>query len=176
MKGATSTHNSGRKRGFSLVELTAVMALLAVLAASATLQYQSVLARSRMEDALGRLEQLDRQARAYASGHAESLVLGLDLSAGRLWCQDASGRDMPWGVDLPENLRLAQAVLASGPFSSGTASIPVSPQGISRSYAVCLEARNGRRQWIAIAGLTGQIWHPEAEPTFSVLREGADRP
>ncbi len=176
MRGSGSTYRCSKQHGFSLVELTAVMALLAVLAAAATLQYQSVLARSRMKDALGRIEHLDRQARAYAARRSESLVLGLDLSAGRLWCQDASGQDLPWGVDLPENLRLAQAVLASGAASTGSASIPVSPQGITRSYALCLEAKDGRRQWVAVAGLTGQIWHPEQEPSFSVLREERDRP
>jgi hypothetical protein len=84
--------------------------------------------------------------------------------------------DLPWGVDLPEKLRLAQAVLPLGPTSTGAASIPVSPQGISQSYALCLEASDGRRQWVAVAGLTGQIWHPQTQPNFSVLLGERDRP
>jgi type II secretion system protein H len=162
--------------GFSLVELTAVLVILAIASGAAVLRYQSSLESARIDSAAERIEQLDRRSRAYARGQGQGVLVGLDLSAGRIWCQDRDGRRLPWSLELGEDLRLAEAAVAGESSSIGSISLLISRQGLSPTYAVCLEDSQGRRRWIAFAGLTGQIWHPQGRPELSRLLESEDRP
>lgn len=153
-----------------------MLVILAIAAGAAALRYQSSLESAKLEDVADRIEQLDSRGRAYARAGGQALLIGVDLSAGRIWCQDETGRRLPWEVQMPENLRLAQASVASDRSSIGSISIPISRQGLSASYSLCLEDSRGRRRWITVAGLTGQIRHPEHRPDLAGLLGREDRP
>ena len=84
-----------RRRAYSLIEITAVILVLAIIAGSVTLRMAATVQRARMEDVVGRIEQFDRLARVHVREHDRPLRLVVNISAGTIRRTDPRGRDEP---------------------------------------------------------------------------------
>lgn len=147
-----------RERGFSLVEVTVVLAILAIAAGVVVFRMHAPRQAVTMRDVVGRLAWLDRAARVYAREHDRSLRIAIDSSAGRLRRMDAGdGRPVGAAVTLPQGWRVGSVRIGPGDASGALASIAVSRLGLTPAYALRIDGPEGQRQWLLVAGLTGEV-------------------
>jgi prepilin-type N-terminal cleavage/methylation domain-containing protein len=153
------TTRSGHLRGFTLLEMIVVLALIAVLAAATLV---SLGRRSGLADESAQaMADYDRLAREWSRRFGRPNRVVFDLDRGRVR-RAAAGLDgegdarPPAALRLPDGSRIARLMLAGRSHDAGEVAIGVSPRGQTRSYAVLLEGRGGERRWLVVAGLTGR--------------------
>jgi hypothetical protein len=115
----------------------------------------------------GRLIYLDDLTRRYAVNFGRPCRIVLDLRAGTIARETSEGGD-PDGqghrVTLPSGYEIKQVVMAGGvSVSSRSAVIPCSAGGQTPTYAVLLIGDGGQRQWVVVAGATGQALRVDDE-------------
>jgi prepilin-type N-terminal cleavage/methylation domain-containing protein len=176
---------SGQRRAFTLIELAAVITLLALLAGATAWALAGDVQRGRRIDVIAQLRHADRMARltALRTGHPQ--CLRFDLKEQRVW----RTRDEPRSrgtaghpYDLPDNFRIQRIVMLETPdkvgyqadaeidtLDHGQANIPVAASGRSVSYALRLaaahhpatndesDATDAPPRWLVLSGLTGQV-------------------
>ena len=144
------------RRGFSLLELVAVTALLALIVAAVAIRLHGPQQQAQMQDVVSQIAAYDRLTRSIAEQKDRSLVLVIDLTAGklrRLDGQEPAGGEMT----LPAGYRIDSARVGQDRFSGGSVPITFGPMGISNSYALLVTAPSGQQRWLLLAGLSGQI-------------------
>jgi type II secretory pathway pseudopilin PulG len=140
-----------------MIELTAVLLILAVGAAAVVLHVEGPARRARMEDVVGQFRQFDRLARSYARRQDRALRLVVDLAAGQIRRTDERGTEEPFPpLALPDGYGIARLLVRQQSATSGSVSITCSRLGLTPSYAVLLTGPAGQQKWIVVAGLTGQ--------------------
>jgi prepilin-type N-terminal cleavage/methylation domain-containing protein len=148
----------GRKnRGFSLVELTLVLLLLALVAGAVTLRVQGPLRRSRMQDALDQVRGFDRLARHFAAEQDRPIRLVIDLDTQKFWRAE-KGKDAPLGsvFELPSGVAVTKVRLGSEELAAGRVELPCSRAGLTPSYALCVSGPKNDLRWLLFSGLTGE--------------------
>jgi len=153
-----------RHKGFSLVEVALVLLILAILAGAVTLGVRGTLGRVGMRGLVDEIKMFDHLTRTFARQHDRPLRLVADLAAGRLRKTSADGRDEFGEVlKIPAGHRIAEVRLAGRRVTSGTVAVSVSARGLSPTYALRVEGPGGRRQWLLVTGLSGQVTEAENE-------------
>ena len=145
-------HRNDTPRGFTLVEVIAVLVLVSLMAGTVTLSLRGNIANSRAELAVEKLQLVDRQLRdsALRSGRASSLRF--DLSRGKLTRSVREQRESLIESDIPALRFRTNEIDADG----GQVAVQFLPDGTSPTYAVCLRQKESAKKWIVFAGLTGQ--------------------
>src|SRR5438876_132513 len=69
-----------RARGFTLIEMMAVIVIIALLATAAALSFSQPLAAARARDAVSQVQTLDISARQFARRWGRTVQIVLDLS------------------------------------------------------------------------------------------------
>ncbi|MFP4354512.1 MAG: prepilin-type N-terminal cleavage/methylation domain-containing protein [Phycisphaerae bacterium] len=175
------------RRGFTLIEVMAVVMVLAVLAGAAAWTMTEQLRSRRSLTAIEQLTGADRTARLAARSNGGSTRLEIDLDAGLSVRYDqpegalAARRAHP--IQLPDGteMRRVWLHLPSGKVEvrHGRVSIPYSTEGSSPTYAIEL-ARADQAQWLVVAGLTGQTFLQQethhVEALFTLLAAGRTDP
>ncbi len=165
-----------RRRGFTLIELTMVLLILAVIAAGATLRVQAPLTTARAGEAVDRIRQFDRLTRAAAYRQDRPLSLIVDLSAGKLERTDEAGRSVDGGpLQLGGRCKIARVLVRGRQRSAGRVTVPCSRRGLTPSYALAVDI-DGRRQWLLFAGLTGEMIQVADETQAQEILAAAGRP
>jgi prepilin-type N-terminal cleavage/methylation domain-containing protein len=160
----------GKRFGFTLIEITAVIFIMGLLAAAAVLSLAHTAGRARIESTRRELEQADAMVRSAArqSGHDQHLVFDL-IHEEVVWQtgDDAGGVTM---LQLPYNDSLT--VRADDQTTDyGKVQIDFSPSGYSRTYAVKLEHDDADSPWMLVAGMTGQIvWIEHDEQLGNIFK------
>lgn len=171
------------RRGFTLLEMMAVVVLVGILATATAMSLADQSQRATRADAIGRLTDADRSARLAAKRLGPS-TLRIDLDQQRLWLvtPDAQSDKARPGhsMQLPSGFRITQVTWletreTSTPGNStrkriaeqrGLVELPISSAGISRTYAMRLTgpptkelAEQGATEqttWLVVSGMTGQ--------------------
>jgi prepilin-type N-terminal cleavage/methylation domain-containing protein len=165
-----SAHGTVRLKGspglppaFTLLEMLLVLALGAVLATAAAVSLASSRRAASAKDVAGQVAHFDRLTREQArrSGRPARLMFDLDRGDLRRTTDDAEDRHDPRAgasaLHLVGDARVAKVVRARESATAGQVSVPCSPRGQTPSYAVLLVGPGGQRQWVVVAGLTGQV-------------------
>jgi type II secretion system protein H len=149
----------GCQLGFTLIEMLVVIALAALMASIVAVSLAGSYRSARVEDAAGRIATYDRQAREYARRFGASGQLQFDLGRGtvrRAAIESESAVQAGAALQLPSGVRIGRVVTAQGTAAGGQISVPVSRDGQTTSYAVCLTSAKGEEYWVVTAGLTGR--------------------
>ena len=167
---------SPRRVAFTLVEMTVVVLLIAVLAATVVLSFARPIENLRAQDAVEMVRALDESARTQARRSGETVEIIFDLSARTLLRRTRAG-DVIFEAALPSGCEIDRFRSEQDDASVGEAVVACSPMGLTRSYAIHL---TGPRmdQWLLFAGLSGQATVIKDEATldsiFSSPRRGDD--
>ena len=150
-----------RCKGFSLIEITIVLLILAIAAATVTLRVQGPMHSARMRDVIGQIGQFDRLTRTYARQHDQPVLMMVDPSANRL-SRLAGCKCEPIGrpMELPDGFTIARLVVGSRHVGAAAAAIQCSRRGFGPSYAILLEGPGDQRRWVLLTGLGGELLEP----------------
>lgn len=161
-------------RGFTLIEATAVIVVIALLAGATVWSLAPPLGRARIDDALDRISYVDSLARRRASSSGEPMRLVFDLQGSAVSIQSEADRGTATRFALPPGHKFGQVQDLRTSARAGFAEIAVSPSGLSRTYAVQVVAGEHEQGWILIAGLSGQTQRVagerQVEEVFDALR------
>ncbi len=147
---------------FTLIELIAVMVIVAVLAGLTTLTLRSHIDRARLASACRLLRACDRHVRFDAAARQQPLVLELHSTRSMLRLPDGRRCSLGRGVRVD---RLWTPHVAS---NRGTLRVVMSPTGQSDTYAVRLRCGKLSARWIMVLGTSGQSFELRDE---GVVRE-----
>jgi prepilin-type N-terminal cleavage/methylation domain-containing protein len=150
-------------RGFTLVELAAVVLLLGLVAAGVTLRLNDPLRRAGLDGAVVELEAFDHATRTAARQQDRPLRMVFDLDSGVVRRTDAKGRSAGAAARLPDGYAFERFRVAGKEVHSGRVSVTCSRQGLTPTYAFALEAPGHVRRWRVVAGLSGQVMEGEDE-------------
>ena len=167
-----------RRNGFTLVEVTIALLILAILAAGVAISIAAPMANTRMRDVVGRIIQFDHNARDYARNQDRDLHLVIDPTEGTLTRVDPTEREqLGRPLRLGDGVKIATILTDDTEAHGNSIALPCSRAGWTRSYAIELHGPRGRRKWLLFAGLTGQCTEFEDETTLrTIWRQTSPRP
>jgi hypothetical protein len=110
-----------------------------------------------MRDVVGRIAEFDRLSRVYARQHDKALRLNVNLARGEFSRSDQRSNQLGTICSLPAEWTIARLVVRDKNTTTGSMAISCSRHGFTPSYAVLVEDGAGRRQWLLLAGLTGEL-------------------
>lgn len=147
-----------RERGFSLIEMLAVLLILALIAGTVAISLGGAAQRARLEDAVSRFTHYERSTRERAQAQGESLQLVFELKTGRVErvtenSQKVNGRPL----DLPQGFEIQQMWTREERILDGEVGMLYGSNGCTASYAVMISGLDGQATWIVVAGLSGQF-------------------
>lgn len=149
-----------RPSAFTLIEVTAVLVLIGLMASAAALSLRSAYRGSQMQDVIDRIVWLDQSARRIARINGTNVVLKIDRASGRLDMvpsQDDPATLSP--VVLPDGFSIHEAHV--GRPVDDNDRLTINKDGLSPTYAFTLMDSKGNMRTLVFAGLTGQ--HTELE-------------
>lgn len=153
-----------RRTGFSLLELTVVLLIMAIVASAVVLNTRGPMHNARADEIVARIGEFDRLTRSSAQQQDIPLRLVVDIPAGtirRVIGDDDENFTPP--LTLPSHCRIDAVRIGERRLIRGSAVIECSRQGITPSYAIHLIFDDDRSVWLLVAGLTGQFTTLENE-------------
>ncbi len=171
------------RRGFTLVEVLAVVVLLGLLAGATAWSLAENARRSSLEHIVGRIAHVDRTTRIAAERFGEVQTLRFDLDRGRLQrvapgnAGEARGSHVS---SIPAPFRIAELLLPqtggrAERFDAGAVEIACSSGGRSKSYAARVDSPE-ESVWLVFSGLTGQMilieHESDVDDIFALLEAG----
>jgi type II secretion system protein H len=174
-----STAKSACDAGFTLIELLAVLVIVGLITAVASLHLSGTVHTASIEWATDRLIATDSLMRSHASACGRPAHLRFELGSGRLIRDFGEPRATPSPVDLGRSLQVSRFLSAARDIETGEVTIDYSSLGASRTFAVQLQGPGNQSRWLFFAGITGQVTRMEegqdARRMLQALRRsGAD--
>jgi prepilin-type N-terminal cleavage/methylation domain-containing protein len=158
-----------RVRGFTLIEMVAVVLLMALLAVAATLSLTGRFRQVAMKEVIDQLARQDQLVRQQSRQSGQPMHLVLNLSDG--WARRQDTQEVksaqPWS--LPAGYRVLKIFLLGQETNQGEVAIPYSPKGLSPSYILWLSGPNEQQRQILVTGLTGQVLEVGDERQLKIL-------
>lgn len=169
------------RRGFTILELSVVLALMAIMVGVATVSMNGRLRGAHADQALEAVRALDHRARHDARTGPGEITLRLDTRAGKVGVADH--RDDETVVDeyiLPEGLVIEDAwvLLDARLVRRKTLSIPIGPHGTSATYGLTIRSEDEdgghTTNALLVAGVSGQftVFNDEDE-VLDILSQAA---
>lgn len=171
---------SSNRSGFTLYELVAVMAVMAIIAGTVAISVRGHVSNARLESFVDRLEACDARARNEARRLNQSVALVFDANNQRVSqiILDAADASRERIFSAPRVVEIARVKTTNRESDRGTMRIAVSPLGQTETYALRLQASRGRSLWLVVLGASGQCLRidkeDDVEDVFS-LQRGAIR-
>jgi prepilin-type N-terminal cleavage/methylation domain-containing protein len=157
-RGSRGLHRRSIRGGFTLVELMAVLFILAAVAGAAAIRVGPALGKVKAHDAAGRVAAFDARMRTICREQDRALQMVVELDGGRMRLAGDDGRDLPVPpLELPDGLWLSMLLLRGQEIQRGAAAISCSREGLSPSYAIRLEGPGAAPRWLVVCGLTGGV-------------------
>ena len=153
--------------GFTLVELLAVVVLMSLLAATATVMVRLPLAKAKREHSIAQLRVLDSIARDRAQ-RGEQVRLELDTSQGIARLIDHRHRELVTPVVMASGQDTV-VVVGAGERLDSRRHILYDKFGTSGTYAVRVGRPQGTDDWLLVLGMTGQSYSINKRGTVDAI-------
>ena len=168
-------------RSFTLIELMIVILLTGLLAAAVSLSMAHATRSAQIEDVQEQIVFRDAMLRDYAKTFALPCTLSVQLDEGNIRSKTAQNDGLgpqQRAYQLPTGFRIIRVLSPVADARVGEVAIPCSAAGRTPTYALLVEDPRRQREWVLIAGLSGQTQKvqgdSEIEKLFSDL--SASRP
>lgn len=182
-----STQSRGHLRGFTLVEMIAVLAIVGLLASAVVVSLRGVSRPAREREAVERLIATDARARDHARRFRRPSQLVVDLGdPSRLYNLDTQTQEpVGTGTTLGAGMHLSCLKLQDQTITSGQVALPCSSRGQTPSYGLAIDrpaapasrgsaptsggvsppSGGGGRgpTWLLVIGATGEVVHLQSE-------------
>ncbi len=143
--------------GYTLLELSLVLAISALVTAGVMLALEEPYRQARRGELVARLQSLDRQLRDRAARDGGTWQLVIDLRAGTLVGRPTAAQvDVPLAVALGRSLKVLEVHTAERRTSYGQVVIDYRAGGTSASFAVRFEEPLEAGSWFLVSGLSGK--------------------
>ena len=150
-----------QRRGLTLLELTVVIVIMALVASMVVISRSGTIQRFRAQRAFQEIKTFDQRARQFAEGRNLSVEITIDPADKLLKMQYADGVQLSGkSLYLDANSRLV-VLDFEGEHSSAT-SVAISPTGISELYAVGIRKSDSSSRWLLFLG-AGQVLDFESQ-------------
>jgi len=166
------------QRGYTLMELSLVLAISALVTATALVLLAEPYRRARARDLVARIQALDAQIRSRARREGQAWQLEIDLRARTLaGVRRADGERLPQQVALGRTLGLVEVETSARRSTYGRVQIDYATNGQSPTFALRLREPPDLDRWQFASGLSG-VWteltdHREVEELFDAIRPEA---
>ena len=164
---------SARQVGFTLLELLAVVSVLALLAMIAATRIGGNYQQAVLTTTLTKLAAIDCEVRGYAASQRGLLTLRFDLNHGAVECQ-RDGKVVLQPYQLPDSVTVERFLSSRERKTSGVATVKYGLHGESETYALKVSVHSLPAQWVLVVGGSGQIVHleeaQEAEEVFRAIK------
>ena len=142
-------------KGFTLIELMVVIAILGLVSSVALLGVRTPLAKARFANEVEQIIAMDAQARALATkGKNARVLFGVRDNSITLE-GESTGRRIQLSAN--HQLRSVQSGVATGA-NGNRVEIRYGAGGTSQSYAINLSMNRGRSKWLVVMGLSGESY------------------
>lgn len=138
-----------RRRGFTLVELIVVLAILAGIAALAAPSFSRTVASARLRTAASDVRSTFARARALAVASSRERSAVFDLTKGEFGVDNEAARR------LPETIRLEAVLPDGGRLDRGSVRFRFFPDGGGEAAEVAVTAEDGGALRVTVDPLTG---------------------
>ena len=162
-----------QRRAFTLVEVAVVILIMGIMAGAVTLRLASPMHRAGLATAVAEIGSFDHLTRTQAREADRPMRLVIDLAEGRLLRTTEEGDPLGTTFALPSGYRLARLLVADRTIYSGSTSLCCSRLGATPTYAVLVEAPDGQKRWVLVAGLTGQTMESDDEKEVQGILDAA---
>jgi prepilin-type N-terminal cleavage/methylation domain-containing protein len=158
---ASMKSSVSRSRGFTLVELTAVLGLSALLATSVVIALRAMLRQARLEHNLSALAGLDERLRLRAERFGRAWEMTIDLDHKEFRWRPAEGDDESQSLVCSQLV----GVLVDGRRNAyGESTVRYDADGRSTPFAVGMVETTMPTVWLTFAPQTGMVARTEGEP------------
>ena len=148
--------NHGRA-AFTLVEVVAVVVVMAILAGAMIVSLGDRMSRVRMSGLLDRLESLDRQSRTLAWQQKVPMLLAFDRDQHHVERSSLDNRPTNRRrIHLPKGFGIASVRVSTNASLANPIRLTISPQGQSPTYAIEVSSGKKDSEWLVFGGVTGQ--------------------
>lgn len=165
-------------RAFTLVELTVVLLLMAVLAGVVAVSFAASVRTARLEDVIRQIESFDHLARDEAVRFDRPVARAFRVSQGALVRLDPAAQDEGTVIwRLGSTVRIDRVMVEGDGAADRDATVRYSRLGYSPTYAVQLSDTKGNRRWLVVAGLSGstRVTNDEMEVRHILAQAGSAR-
>ncbi len=150
--------NRPHHRGFSLIEMLAVLLILALIAGSVAVSLGGAAQRARLEDAVSRFEFYERSTRERAQSKSEPLQLVYKLKSGYVErVTDSTQKLSGQQLGLPPGFTIDQVWTRQERIIEGEVGMLYGSNGCAATYAVMISGLDRQSTWIVVVGLSGQV-------------------
>jgi prepilin-type N-terminal cleavage/methylation domain-containing protein len=163
------------RAGFTLIELLAVLVIVGLVTAIASLRLSGTVQAARMEWATDRLIAADSLMRSHAATCGRSAHLRLQLGTSRLTREFGNSRSKSSIVDLGQSVQISRFQSTTRDAETGEVLVDYSPLGASRTFAVELKGPGSQKRLLFFAGITGQVTRMEEGQDASRLLQALRR-
>jgi type II secretion system protein H len=169
------SEGSGR-RGFTLVELAVVVAIIGLILASVAIRFDSLTTSARLRSSAREIASTIGLAHSQATSTGRAQTVVFDTDNNQYWIEDSSegqGDWLPRTRSLYRDITFEDIQVGEEVYSErGTLSIEISPLGITSACMVHLEAEGGGQMTLEVCPLTGTVrfydGYKEYEPPESL--------
>ncbi|MDO5554808.1 MAG: prepilin-type N-terminal cleavage/methylation domain-containing protein [Planctomycetia bacterium] len=144
-------------RGFTLVEITVVLAILGLVTSLAVVNYREPVNNVRLENIFEQVTHFEQRMRHWCRTHNTPAQIKVDLDRGEFAAQlrDGTKLDIP-EVKITEGFKLKELrVMGENRFGRDTI-IPYTSEGIAPCWALSIAYSGQRERYRLIIGMTGQ--------------------
>ena len=149
-----------RRGGFSLIEMTVVLLILAISAAAVTLRIQGPLHNAQMSDVVERVAEFDLLTRTFARENDQPVWVCVNLDKNQLQRsrkEQDTYKECGSAMTLPDGFSISRLMLRDNDYEHGSVMIRFSRLGLGPSYVLRLIGPSDREQWILVTGVGGQL-------------------
>jgi len=143
--------------GFTLLEMTVVLAILAMAASLVAVNYREPVNNARLEHAFETIERLDQRVRNWCKTHNVPAKIRVDLDRGVFVAEKESGGPLSIPeAKIPNGMKLKELrIMGENRFGRDT-QIPYTSRGTAPCWAYSIAYSGNREKYRFIIGATGQ--------------------